>query len=63
MPPPDEPSLELGQRVRRRDDPSGKIGVVVGVLFQPLMALVRWSESHSTFESLDSLVEVIRSVM
>lgn len=51
--------LQIGQQVRRRADPQGPVGVVVGlVLVEPCQALVRWNGAGSTFEPEDSLVEV-----
>jgi hypothetical protein len=51
--------LKIGQRVRRRTDPQGAVGLVVGlVLVEPCQALVRWPDGASAFEPEDSLVEV-----
>jgi hypothetical protein len=51
--------LQIGQKVRRRADPQGALGIVVGlVLVEPCQALVRWNGGGSTFEPEDSLVEV-----
>jgi len=51
--------LQIGQQVRRRSDPHGAVGLVVGLLLmEPCQALVRWSGAGSTFEPEDSLVEV-----
>jgi hypothetical protein len=52
-------ALQIGQTVRRRADPQGAVGLVVGlVLLEPSLALVRWNGAGSTFEPEDSLVEV-----
>jgi len=48
----------LGLLVRRRTDPAGAVGYVVGVVLRPSrLVLVRWRGAASTFETLDSLVE------
>jgi hypothetical protein len=50
--------LQIGQTVRRRLEPQGAVGVVVGLVFvEPSLALVRWSGTASTFELEDSLVD------
>jgi hypothetical protein len=52
-------ALQIGQQVRRLNDPLGAVGVVVGlVLVEPTQALVRWNGADSTFEPEDTLVEV-----
>ena len=51
--------LELGQLVRRADDPSGATGYVVAVMLTPpYEALVRWDGVEASFEPLDALVDV-----
>jgi hypothetical protein len=49
----------LGQRVSRRDDPPGTIGVVVAIFVQvPFCALVTWSDEIWTLEPHDALTDV-----
>jgi hypothetical protein len=55
--------LPLGRLVRRRDDPTGIIGVIAAVIFEsPYCALVVWRDESSTFERLDMLIEVIEAL-
>jgi hypothetical protein len=57
--PPPRLSLDLGLLVRRPSDPVNAVGLIVGVVWRPSrLALVRWRQNGSTFESPDSLVEV-----
>jgi hypothetical protein len=52
-------NVALGRTVRRRADPSHRLGCVVAVtLTTPPAALVRWRGAEATFEPLDELVEV-----
>lgn len=50
--------FDLGRPVRRRDEPSGRLGYIVAVILnEPYLALVRWRGAEATFEPLDNLVE------
>ena len=53
-------AFDLGQPVRRRDEPSGRLGYIVAVMLnEPYLALVRWADTEPTFEPLDNLVDAI----
>ena len=63
---PREPSVQLGQLVRRRDRSRGaEWGIVVGVVFTlPLQALVRWpGDKYVTFELVDGLIDAVQALM
>jgi hypothetical protein len=52
-------NMDLGRTVRRRTDPSNRLGCVVAVtLTAPPAALVRWRGAAATFEPLEELEEV-----
>jgi hypothetical protein len=52
-------NVDLGRTVRRRTDPTNRLGCVVAVtLTAAPAALVRWHGAEPTFEPLDELVEV-----
>lgn len=56
--------LELGQLVRRRDDPETAAGQLVGlVLTLPRLGIVRWKDHGATFEPLETLVAASRLVL
>jgi hypothetical protein len=49
--------LDLGLLVRRRVDPEGSLGLIVGLIFRPSrMALVRWPGGLE-FEDLHNLID------
>jgi hypothetical protein len=53
-------NIDLGQTVRRRTDPSNRLGCVVAVTLSATpSALVRWRGADATFEPLDDLIEVV----
>jgi hypothetical protein len=52
-------NVDLGRTVRRRTDPTNRLGCVVAVtLTASPAALVRWRGAEATFEPLDELIEV-----
>ena len=51
-------NVALGQPVYLRTDPSQQLGYIVAVMTKgPYQALVRWTDTEPTFESLDDLIE------
>jgi hypothetical protein len=52
-------NMDLGRTVRRRTDPSSRLGCVVAVtLTPPPAALVRWRGAEATFVPLEELEDV-----
>jgi hypothetical protein len=56
-------AFDLGQAVRRRDDPTSVGYVMAMLLVQPFAALVQWRSGNPTFEPVDGLVEVLQPLL
>ena len=49
--------LDLGRLVRRRVDPEGSLGLIVGLIFRPeQMAIVRWPGGVA-YDEIESLID------
>jgi hypothetical protein len=56
---PSRESLQPGQHVSLRNDPSGAVGVIVRVSTpSPTWVLVRWEDADGTVEASEALIRL-----